>query len=154
MAGKTLRKASLIVIAGLTGLLWSSCDTEKNVHAGNLVTVDGHVFLSRTQRSGVSNVTVILEKGKDSGTPAVIPDIIVHTDENGHWEARFTLSYPDGGDVMDITPQYVEESMRILMVAPEGKMWDLGSGFTFKIGQTYHIWDIFLEDFVQPSTSQ
>jgi hypothetical protein len=44
--------------------------------------------------------------------------------------------------------------MRILMVAPEGKMWDLGSGFTFKIGQTYHIWDIFLEDFVQPSTSQ
>jgi len=27
-------------------------------------------------------------------------------------------------------------------------MLDLGSGFTFQLGKTYHIWDVFLEDFV------
>ena len=131
----------------------ASCSNEHNIHAANLVTVDGYVFFSRTQRVGVPDVTVVIEKSEESTTPTVIPDIIVRTDANGRWEARFTLSYPDGGGVFDIAPQFVEESMRILFVSPEARMLDLGSGFTFQLGKTYHIWDVFLEDFVRADST-
>ncbi len=136
---------ALLLTAAALGIV--ACDSHQNVNAGNLVTVNGFVFQSRTQRVGVPGVTVLIEKSEDSGTPAVIPDIFVTTDRNGRYEARFNLSYPDGGGPFDITPQYVEESMRILMVAPEGGMQDLGAGFTFQTGKTYRIWDVFLEDF-------
>jgi len=149
MADKKIWKLFLILIAGATSFILLSCDVEKNINASNLVTIDGHVFFSRTKRVGVPGITVVIEKSTESSTMAVIPDIFVRTDENGRWEAKFTLSYPDGGGVMDITPQYVEESIRILMVSPETRMLDLGSGFTLQVGKTYHIWDVFLEDFVE-----
>ena len=91
--------------------------------------------------------TVVLEKSEGSSSPSYIPDIFVRTDENGHWRARFSLSYPDGGGVFEITPMMVEESMRIIMFSPEAEIYDLGDGFTFQAGKTYHIWDVFLEDF-------
>lgn len=150
MAHQNIWKAFLITLAGLGLLAFSSCDNAHNVHAGNLVTVEGYVFISRTQRTGAPDVRVILEKSEESSTPAEIPDVIVTTDNNGRWEARFTLSYPGGGGVTDIQPQYVEESMRILMVSNENKFFDLGTGFTFQVGETYKIWDVFLEDFGAP----
>lgn len=150
MAHQNIWKAFLITLAGLGLLAFSSCDNAHNVHAGNLVTVEGYVFISRTQRTGAPDVRVILEKSEESSTPAEIPDVIVTTDNNGRWEARFTLSYPGGVGVTDIQPQYVEESMRILMVSNENKFFDLGTGFTFQVGETYKIWDVFLEDFGAP----
>lgn len=147
MVHQNIWKAFLITLAGLGLLSFPSCDNAHNVHAGNLVTVEGYVFAARTQRAGVPDVRVIIEKSEESTTEAVIPDVIVTTDENGRWEARFTLSYPGGSGVTDIQPQYVEESMRILMVSNENTFFDLGAGFTFQVGQTYKIWDVFLEDF-------
>jgi len=147
MAYQKIWKAFLITLAGTGLLVFSSCDNAHNVHAGNLVTVEGYVFISRTQRTGAPDVKVIIEKSEESSTEAVIPDVIVSTDENGRWQARFTLSYPGGVGVTDIQPQYVEESMRILMVSNENKFLDLGAGFTFQAGKTYKIWDVFLEDF-------
>ena len=147
MAHQNIWKAFLIALAGAGLLAFSSCDNAHNVYAGNLVTVEGYVFISRTQRTGAPDVKVIIEKSEESSTPAEIPDVIVSTDKNGRWEASFTLSYPGGAGVTDIEPQYVEESMRILMVSNENKFFDLGSGFTFQVGKTYKIWDVFLEDF-------
>jgi len=148
MRGKKLLKlCSLLLAAG--AIIWTAaCENEHNLNVGNLVTLDGFVFLSRAQRVPVPNILVVIEKGEDSSSPTVIPDIFARTDENGHWRARFTLSYPDGGGVFDITPAYVEESMRIIMFSPELRIYDLGSGFTFQAGKTYNIWDVFLEDFV------
>ena len=147
-AGKLARCAafSLLIVA-------AACSNEHNVNSVNLVTLDGQVYRSRAQRVGVADVTVIVEKSEESSSPSVIPDIFVRTDQNGRWEAKFSLSYPDGGDVTDITPQMVEESMRILMISPSTQFLDLGSGFTFQAGKTYHIWDVFLEDFGQDSLS-
>ena len=147
MAHQHIWKAFLIALAGAGLLAFSSCDNAHNVNAGNLVTVEGYVFVSRTQRTGAPDVKVIIEKAEDSTTDAEIPDVIVNTDASGRWEARFTLSYPGGAGVTDIQPQYVEESMRILMVSNESRFLDLGSGFTFQLGKTYKIWDVFLEDF-------
>ncbi len=130
-----------------------ACSDEHNVNSANLVTLDGQVYRSRTQRTGVADVTVIVEKSEESTSNSVIPDIFVRTDANGRWEAKFSLSYPDGGDVADLTPVMVEESMRILMVSPEARFLDLGGGFTFQAGKTYHIWDVYLEDFGADSTS-
>ncbi|MBW7996648.1 MAG: hypothetical protein FVQ81_08810 [Candidatus Glassbacteria bacterium] len=89
----------------------------------------------------------------------MIPDVIVRTDENGRYEARFTLGYstggPEGGssgiggDPFTPVPEVLEESMRILMVSPENKFFDLGSGFTFQIGKRYDIWPVFLNQFGQ-----
>lgn len=134
-------------------LVCMACSNEHNVNSTNLITIDGQVFRSRTQRVGVADVTVIVEKSKASSSSSVIPDIFVRTDNNGRWEAKFSLSYPDGGDVMDITPVYVEESMRILMISPSAQILDLGEGFTFQAGKTYHVWDVFLDDFGQDTTS-
>jgi len=147
MAHQKIWKAFLIALAGAALMAFSSCDNAHNVHAGNLVTVQGYVFVSRTQRTGAPDVRVIIEKAEESTTEAQIPDVIVTTDENGRWEARLTLSYPGGTGVTDIQPQYVEESMRILMVSNESAFLDLGAGFTFQAGQIYKIWDVFLEDF-------
>lgn len=145
---KAERNRGLIrsIIAALA-LLSIACGNEHNVNSVNLVTVDGQVFRSRTQRVGVADVTVIVEKSAESSSPSIIPDQFTRTDVNGRWEVKFSLSYPDGGDVTDITPVYAEESMRILMVSPNGEFLDLGAGFTFQVGKTYHIWDVFLEDF-------
>ncbi|MEA2064001.1 MAG: hypothetical protein U9P14_09915 [Gemmatimonadota bacterium] len=137
-----------LCLAAAALLLGLSCDNEHNVNAGNLVTVGGYVFQSRTQRVGVSDVTVVIEKGEESSTANTIPDQFVRTDENGHWSIQFTLSYVDGtGSVVGITPGYIEESMRIVMFSSESRMYDLGAGFTFQVGKTYNIWDVFLEDF-------
>ena len=151
MTVKKSWKAFLICAAGAVCLAGPACDSEHNVNAGNLVTVSGQVFMSRLNRAGASDVTVVIEKAEDSSTPSIIPDIIVRTDANGRYEARFSLSYPDGGGVFDITPVFVEQSMRILMVSPENRIYDLGPGFTFQAGKKYNIWDVFLEDFSSPA---
>lgn len=140
----------------LLPLLAASCDNEQGVHAGNLVTVSGYVYQSAEIRVGVADVTVVIEKSEESSSSTIIPDIIVHTDQNGRYEARFTLGYTtggsedeSGGDPMTPVPLILEESMRILMVSPESKFFDLGSGFTFQIGKRYDIWPVFLSDFGQ-----
>ncbi|MCE5271017.1 hypothetical protein LLH00_07000 [bacterium] len=143
----------LCVLLALLVLAALACSDEHNVNSANLVTVDGQVYRSRTQRTGVADVTVIVEKSEESASNSVIPDIFVRTDANGRWEAKFSLSYPDGGDVADLTPVMVEESMRILMVSPEARFLDLGGGFTFQAGKTYHIWDVYLDDFGADSTA-
>lgn len=144
----TLRAAlAVLLLAAL------ACSDEHNVNSANLVTLDGQVYRSRTQRTGVADVTVIIEKSEESSSPSIIPDIFVRTDANGRWEAKFSLSYPDGGDVADLEPVMVEESMRILMVSPEARFLELGGGFTFQAGKTYHLWDVYLEDFGADSTS-
>lgn len=166
MRGRIGRTA-LVLAALLLPLLATSCDNEQGVHAGNLVTVAGYVYQSAEVRVGVADVTVVIEKGEESGSATIIPDIIVHTDENGRYEARFTLGYTggtdgasggtsgesdgqsSGGDPFTPVPQVLEESMRILMVSPENKFFDLGSGFTFQIGKHYDIWPVFLNDFGQ-----
>lgn len=166
MRGRIGRTA-LVLAALLLPLLATSCDNEQGVHAGNLVTVAGYVFQSPEVRVGVGDVTVVIEKGEESGSATIIPDIIVHTDENGRYEASFTLGYtssdagstggtsdesggqPTGGDPFTPIPQVLEESMRILMVSPENKFFDLGSGFTFQIGKHYDIWPVFMSDFGQ-----
>ncbi|MBN2287997.1 MAG: hypothetical protein JXQ83_01595 [Candidatus Glassbacteria bacterium] len=153
MTGKTMIKFISGLAAVLAVVWFAACDNEHNVNAGNLVTVDGYVFQSRTQRVGVPDVTVVLEKSPDSGSPNIIPDLFIRTDENGHWRARFSLSYPDGGGVFDITSQYYEESMRIIMFSSESRIFDLGDGFTFQAGKTYQIWDVFLEDFAAADTT-
>ena len=157
-----------MLAALLLSLLAVSCDNEQGVHAGNLVTVAGYVYQSPEVRVGVADVTVVIEKGEESGSATIIPDIIVHTDANGRYEARFTLGYTTGagetpsggssgesggqstgGDPFTPVPQILEESMRILMVSPENKFFDLGSGFTFQTGKHYDIWPVFLNDFGQ-----
>ena len=153
MTVKKIWKTFLICAAGAVCLVSSACDSEHNVNAGNLVTVSGQVFMSRLNRAGAPDVTVVIEKAEDSSTPSIIPDIIVRTDANGRYEARFSLSYPDGGGVFDITPVFVEQSMRILMVSSENRIFDLGAGFTFQVGKKYNIWDVFLEDFSSPADS-
>ena len=159
----------LVQAALLLPLLAASCDNEQGVHAGNLVTVAGYVYQSAEVRVGVADVTVVIEKSEESGSATIIPDIIVHTDANGRYEARFTLGYTTGGDASATggssgesggqstggdpftpVPQVIEESMRILMVSPENKFFDLGSGFTFQAGERYDIWPVFLSDFGQP----
>lgn len=150
-----------MLAATLLTLLAGSCDNERNVNAGNLITVSGYVFQSAEVRVGVADVTVVIEKSEESSSPTVLPDIIVHTDANGRYEARFTLGYSTAGgstsgegssggtsgDPYTPIPQVIEESMRILMVSPEGKFFDLGSGFTFQIGKKYDIWPVFLNQF-------
>jgi len=153
MTVKKIWKTFLICAAGAVCLVSSACDSEHNVNAGNLVTVSGQVFMSRLNRAGAPDVTVVIEKAEDSSTPSIIPDIIVRTDANGRYEARFSLSYPDGGGVFDITPVFVEQSMRILMVSSENRIFDLGAGSTFQVGKKYNIWDVFLEDFSSPADS-
>ena len=136
-------------------LVWSAaCENEHNVNTGNLVTVDGYVFQSRVNRVGVPDVTVVIEKGEESGSAGEIADIFLRTDQNGHYRARFSLGFVDGGGgVVNITPVYVEESMRIVMFSSESLVYDLGSGFTFQLGNTYKIWDVFLEDFTSPDST-
>ena len=153
----------MLVAATLLTLLAGSCDNERNVNAGNLITVSGYVFQSQDVRVGVADITVVIEKSEESSSSTILPDIIVHTDQNGRYEARFTLGYAveggttggtDGsssgtttGDPYTPIPQVLEESMRILMVSPENKFFDLGSGFTFQAGKKYDIWPVFLSDF-------
>ena len=136
---------------------------ERNVNAGNLITVSGYVFQSQDIHVGVADVTVVIEKSEESSSSTILPDIIVHTDQNGRYEARFTLGYAVEGDNTSGTgssstsvtnsdpytpvPLVIEESMRILMVSPENKFFDLGSGFTFQAGKKYNIWPVFLSDF-------
>ncbi len=162
-------RVTLVLAAVLLPLLAGSCDNERNVNAGNLVTVTGYVYQSSEVRVGVADVTVVIEKSEESSSATIIPDIIVHTDQNGRYEARFTLGYTTGGsavtggssgqsgtqqpagggDPFTPVPQVLEESMRILMVSPESKFFDLGSGFTFQSGKRYDIWPVFLTDFGQ-----
>ncbi len=163
----TIGRTALVLASLLLPLLAASCDNEQGVHAGNLVTVVGYVYQSAEVRVGVADVTVVIEKSEESGSATIVPDIIVHTDENGRYEARFTLGYATGdgatsggssgdggeqstgGDPYTPVPQILEESMRILMVSPENKFLDLGSGFSFQIGKQYDIWPVFLSDFGQ-----
>jgi hypothetical protein len=161
-------RTALVMAALLLPLLATSCDNEQGVHAGNLVTVAGYVYQSAEVRVGVADVTVVIEKSDESSSATIVPDILVHTDENGRYEARFTLGYStgggdassggssgdgggqsSGGDPFTPVPQIIEESMRILMVSPENKFFDLGSGFTFQVGKHYDIWPVFLNDFGQ-----
>lgn len=154
MTAKYLIKCCSGLAAAIALVWFAACENERNVNAGNLVTVDGYVFQSRTNRIGVPDVTVVIEKGEESGSAGEIADIFLRTDENGHYRTRFNLGYVDGGGgVTDITPVYVEESMRIVMFSSESKVYDLGAGFTFQIGKTYKIWDVFLEDFVLPDST-
>lgn len=163
MRGRIGRTAMLVAATLLT-LLAGSCDNEHNVNAGNLITVSGYVFQSPDVRVGVADITVVIEKSEESSSPTILPDIIVHTDQNGRYEARFTLGYAvedgttggtTGGSSTSVTnndpytpiPQVLEESMRILMVSPENNFFDLGSGFTFQAGKKYDIWPVFLSDF-------
>jgi hypothetical protein len=152
MKGRLFSK--VVPLLALAAAAWSAaCSNDHNVNsAANLITVDGQVFLSRTQRVGVADVTVILEKSDVSTSKTVLPDIMVRTDANGRWEAKFSLGYTGAG-VTDIAPVVLEESMRILMVSPETLTNDLGAGFTFQAGKTYHIWDVFLEDFAAGSST-
>jgi hypothetical protein len=141
-----------MLAATLLTLLAGSCDNERNVHAGNLVTVSGYVFQSPDVRVGVPDVTVVIEKSEESTSTTVIPDIIVHTDQNGRYEARFTLGYStagEGADPYTPVPEMLEESMRILMVSPANQYFDLGSGFTFQVGKKYDIWPVYLNQFGQ-----
>lgn len=163
-------RTALMLAATLIALLAGSCDNEHNVNAGNLITVTGYVFQSPDVRVGVPDVTVVIEKSEESSSQTVLPDIIVHTDANGRYEARFTLGYSTGGtdggtsssgtsgttsgtsgttggDPYTPIPQMIEESIRILMVSPEGDFFDLGSGFTFQTGQRYDIWPVYLNQF-------
>ncbi len=161
-------RITLAPAALLLPLLAVSCDNEQGVNAGNLVTVAGYVYQSAEVRVGVADVTVVIEKSEESSSATILPDILVRTDENGRYEARFTLGYttggsavtggssgqsgtqqPSGGDPFTPVPQIIEESMRILMVSPESKFFDLGSGFTFQSGKRYDIWPVFLTDFGQ-----
>lgn len=154
MTGKDLFKFCFSLVAASAIAWFAACDSEHNVNVGNLVTVDGYVFRSRTERVGVPDITVLIEKSEESTSPNIIPDIFVRTDENGHWRARFTLGYLDGGGVMNITPAYYEESMRIVMISSEYRVFDLGSGFGFQAGKTYNFWDVFLEDFISMETAE
>ncbi len=154
MTAKNLLKFCSRLTAAAAIVWFAACENEHNLNVGNLVTVDGYVFRSRTERVGVPDIAVVLEKSEESSSPSVIPDIFVRTDEKGHWQTRFTLSYPDGGGVLDITPQYVEESVRIVMFSSESRVYDLGSGFTFQAGKTYKVWDVFLEDFVEMESAE
>ena len=157
---------ALVLTAMLLSLLAVSCDNERNVHAGNLVTVAGYVYQSAEVRVGVADVTVVIEKSEESSSATIVPDIIVRTDENGRYEASFTLGYSSGGsdgsssgssgedggttggsDPFTPVPIVIEESMRILMVSPENRFYDLGSGFTFQTGKHYDIWPVFLNEF-------
>lgn len=141
-------KTLLALPALIASFAAGACDNERNVNAGNLVTVSGYVFQSRINRVGVVDVTVHVEKAEDSSSPNAIPDQQVRTDANGRWEVRFSLSYVSGGGTFEVVPNFIEESMRILMVSPENKFFDLGSGFSFQAGKSYNIWDVYLEDFV------
>ncbi|MFH1071770.1 MAG: hypothetical protein V1794_19285 [Candidatus Glassbacteria bacterium] len=144
-----VRIRTLLALCAMIGTFAATaCDNEHNVNAGNLVTLSGYVFKSRYNRVGVADVTVHVEKSPESGSPTAIPDFQVRTDAKGRWEVRFTLSYTSGNSPLEVVPQFIEESMRILMVSPENKFLDLGSGFSVQAGKIYNIWDVFLEDFV------
>ena len=146
---KVSKIRTLLALAALVAsFAATACDNERNVNAGNLVTVTGYVFQSRINRVGVADVTVHVEKAEDSSSPNPIPDQQVRTDAKGRWEVRFSLSYAISGSPVEVVPYFLEESMRILMVSPENKFYDLGSGFTFQVGKSYSIWDVYLEDFV------
>ena len=147
-----------MLAATLLALLAGSCDNERNVNAGNLVTVSGYVFQSPELQVGVADITVVIEKSEESSSQTVLPDIIVHTDKNGRYETSFTLGYSSpesgesggsssSGDPYTPVPEVLEESMRILMVSPDNKFFDLGSGFTFQIGKKYDIWPVYLTQF-------
>jgi hypothetical protein len=171
MKGRIGRTALMLAAALLT-LLAGSCDNERNVNAGNLITVSGYVYQSPDVRVGVADVTVVIEKSEESSSATILPDIIVRTDQNGRYEARFTLGYSTGGgdtggdtggstggtsgtgDPFTPVPLVIEESVRILMVSPENKYYDLGSGFTFQAGQKYDIWPVFLNQFGEMTESQ
>jgi hypothetical protein len=155
MTIKHLIKCCSGLMAAIAFFWFAACENEHTVNVGNLVTVDGYVFQSRTNRVGVPDVTVVIEKGEESGSGGEIADIFLRTDQNGHYNARFSLGYVDvGGGVTDITPVYVEESMRIVMLSSEALVFDLGAGFTFQTGKTYKIWDVFLEDFTEAEQAE
>jgi len=152
MTGKDLLKFCFSLIAA-SAIVWlAACDNEHNVNVGNLVTVEGFVFQSRTNRIGVADVLVIIEAGEEASS--FVSDVFVRTDENGHWQARFTLGYTDGGGVMNITPQYQEGNMRIIMYSSEYRIFDLGFGYSFQVGKTYKVEEVFLEDFTTMETAE
>lgn len=132
-------------------VFFGACSNEHNVNSGNLVTMSGFVFQSRTNKVPVPGVTVIVEKSEESSSAAIIPDQFTVTDENGRWEVKYSLGYLSTGNegVIPVEPEpiWIEESMRIIMFSPEGRVYDLGAGFSVQLGENYDLWDVFLSDF-------
>ena len=148
---KLLKLCSRLMVAA--AIVWfAACENEHNLNVGNLVTVEGFVFQSRTNRVGVADVLVVIEAIEEESS--LVSDVFVRTDEKGHWQARFSLGYPDGGGVMDITPQYIEGNMRIILYSSEYRVFDLGAGYSFQAGKTYKVEEVFLEDFTEADTAE
>lgn len=152
MTGKDLFKFRFCLVAAAAIAWFAACDNEHNVNVGNLVTVEGFVFQSRTNRIGEADVLVVIEAAE--GSTSFVSDVFVRTDENGHWQARFTLGYAEGGGVTDITPQYMEGNMRIILYSSEYRVFDLGFGYSFQAGKSYKVEDVFLEDFITVETPE
>ena len=145
------------IIALVVLVLFGSCSNEHNVNSGNLVTMSGFVFQSRTNKVPVPGVTVIVEKSEESSSESIIPDQFTITDESGRWEVKYSLGYLSTGDEdvipVDPEPVWIEESMRIIMFTSDGLVYDLGSGFSVQVGENYDLWDVFLTDFTVYSDS-
>ena len=128
--GRKMKKSGIpaivTAVAALVSIIFfGACSNDHNVNSGNLVTMSGFVFQSRTNKVPVPGVTVLVEKSSESSSAAIIPDQFTVTDESGRWEVKYSLSYLSTGDEKAIPvepiPIWMEESMRIIMFSPRAE---------------------------------